>query len=335
MSARRWLMLLGMLLALACGQARADTCSIAQTNIVFPSVSSITTSDAYVNATFKVTCTWTSFLTALVLPNATVCLYLGGGSGNTSANVTLPRQLSNGSKRVNYNLYTDTTYSPAKVWGGWSGSDTSTNLITFTLTSSANGSMTQDVNLYGKLNADATLSSMNVGPDNLEFTSNFAGGSVLMRYVFFVTPLGCLLGSSVTMPFTVSANVINDCTINVGNLAFPNASLLSSAVRTTSTLTTRCSLNTPYRVTFSAGTTSGNSISARRMIGGPTNELVTYQISNSLDGPSLGDGTGGTVTIGGTGTGATQTQTVYGMVPSQSTPTPGDYKDTVVATVWF
>jgi spore coat protein U-like protein len=338
MSARRWMILLGMLLALACGQARADACSIAQTDIVFPSVSSITTSDAYVNAKFKVTCTWTSFVAGLLFPNATVCLYLGGGSGNSNANVTIPRQLSNGTKRVNYNLYTDTSYSAAKVWGGWSGTDTTGNAITFTLTKSDNliGSLTQDVNLYGKLNADANLSSMNVGPDNLVFTSNFTGANVLMRYIFFLTGSNnCLLGTSIGMPFNVSASVINDCTINIGNLAFPNASLLSSAVRTTSTLTTRCSLNTPYRVTFSAGTTPGNSISARRMIGGPSNELVTYQISNTLDGPSLGDGSGGTLTIDGTGNGATQTQTVYGLVPPQSTPTPGDYKDTVVATVSF
>jgi spore coat protein U-like protein len=337
MSVRRWLMLLGMLLALACGQARADTCTVVAPNFSFSEVSSITTSDVYVKGTFRVTCNWTNILTGLVFPNATVCLSIGGGSGNASANVTNPRQLSGGGKLVNYNLYTDTSYSAAKIWGGWTGTDTAANVITFTLNKSDNlvGSLTQDIDVYGKLNADASLSSINVGPDNLNLTSNFAGVAQ-MRYIFFLTPgLGCALGTTVAMPFTASARLINDCTINIGNLAFPNSSLLSSAVRTTSTLTTRCSLNTPYRVTFSAGTTPGNSISARRMTGGPTSELVTYQISNTLDGPSLGDGSGGTVTIGGTGNGAIQTQTVYGMVPPQSTPTPGDYKDTVVATVSF
>lgn len=338
MKLRHCLMVLGVLLAVACGQARADACTVAQTNIVFPSVSSITTSDAYVNANFKVTCTWSSFLAGLLFPNATVCLYLGGGGGNSNANVTLPRQLANGSKRINYNLYTDSSYAAAKVWGGWAGTDTSANVISFTLTKSDNviGSLVQDVNLYGKLNADATLSGMNVGPDDLSFTSSFGGGNVLMRYMFFLTGTGnCLLGTSVAMPFQVSANVINDCTINVGSLAFPNSSLLTSAVRTTATLSTRCSLNTAYKVTFGAGSTIGNTMAVRKMVGGPSSELVSYRISNTLDGTSLGDGSGGTVFMGGTGTGSTQNQTVFGLVPSQTTPSPGDYKDTVVATVWF
>lgn len=340
MRARRclWSLLsLCMLLMLACGQARADNCSVAQTNITFPTVSSITTSDAYANANFKVTCTWDSLVGGLLFQNATVCLYLGGGSGNSNANVTVLRQLSNGSKRVNYNLYTDASYSAAKVWGGWAGSDTAANVIQFTLTKTGGfGTLTQDVNLYGKLNADATLAATSVGPDDLNFTSDFTGANVLMRYTFFLTGTGnCLLGVSVAMPFQVNANVINDCTINIGNLAFPNSSFLSGPVRTTTSLTTRCSLNTAYKVTFGTGNTPGNTIAARKMIGGPSNELVVYQMSNVLDGANLGDGSGGTVVISGTGTGATQTQTVYGRVPAQTTPTPGAYKDTVVATVWF
>ena len=62
---------------------------------------------------------------------------------------------------------------------------------------------------------------------------------------------------------------------------------------------------------------------------------MSFQISNSLDGASWGDGSGGTTIVSGTGTGAMQTQTVYGLVPPQSTPSPGDYKDTVTATVVF
>lgn len=338
MPPRRWLIWLGMLLALACGQARADDCTVAQTNLVFPSVSSISTSDVYVNGNFKVTCTWTSFLAGLLFPNATVCLYLGGGSGNSSANATIPRQLLSGSKRVNYNLYTDTSYSAAKVWGGWAGSDTAANVISFTLTKSDNvvGALTRDVNIYGKLNADATLSSMNVGPDDLTFSSSFGGGSVLMRFMFFLTGTGnCLLGTSVAMPFNVEAKVINDCTITVGNLVFPDSSLLTSAVRSTTSLSTRCSLNTPYKVTFDKGKASGATVAARKMTGGPTNELVAYRISNTLDGVSLGDGSSGTAVIADTGTGSTQTRTIYGLVPAQTTPSPGDYKDSVLATVSF
>jgi spore coat protein U-like protein len=129
--------------------------------------------------------------------------------------------------------------------------------------------------------------------------------------------------------------VINDCTINVGPLVFPDTSLLTSAVRSTATLTTRCSLNTAYTVTFDVGSTTGNTYALRKMKGGPSNELVTYRISNTLDGAGLGDGTGGTTVFSGTGNGATQSRTVYGMVPAQQTPAPGTYKDSVTATVSF
>jgi spore coat protein U-like protein len=336
MNARRYLLLLGLLLALFCGQARADSCSVAQSDMVFPAISSISTTDVYLNANFKVTCTWTSFVAGLLFPNATVCLYLGAGT-NSSSTVTVPRQLANGTKVVNYNIYTDTSYSAAKIWGGWSGTSTSANVITFTLTKSGGvGALSQDVFLYGKLNADATLSAINVGPDNLTVSSAFGGGGVLMRYMFFLNGLGdCTLGTSVAMPFQVSANLINDCNINIGNLAFPNSSLLNSAVRTTSSLTVRCSNSTAYRITFSAGTTVGNTIAARKMVNAGTLEQVAYQLSNVLDGASLGDGSGSTVVVGGTGDGTTKTQTLYGLVPSQNTPSPGDYKDTVTATVWF
>lgn len=337
MNLRRCLLLIGTSLALACGQARADNCSIATNNITFPTVSSISSSDVYASATFTVTCTWDNILSGLVSPNVAVCLYLRGGSGNTSSNATLPRQLANGTKRINYNLYTDSSYAAAKVWGGWAGTDTAANVITFTLTKSDNlvGSLTYDVKLYARLNADATLAATDVSSGNLTFSSAFGAGSVLMRYTFFSLGLvDCLLGVSVAMPFTVSAPVINDCTINVGTLVFPDTSLLSSAVRSTTTLTTRCSLNTAYTVTFSSGN-PGNTLLARKMKGGPSNELVAYQISNTLDGASLGDGTGGTVALSGTGNGATQARTVYGLVPPQLTPSPGDYKDSVIATVTF
>lgn len=333
--ARRWLPALGLLLMLLCGQARADGCTVAQSDIVFPTVSSISPTDVYASANFKVTCTWTSFAAGLLFPNATVCLYLGAGS-NSSTTVTAPRQLASGAKAVNYNIYTDSTYSAAKIWGGWAGTSTAANVITFNLTKTGGvGALMQDVNLFGKLNADSTLSSLVVGPDDLLATSNFGAGSVIMRYIFFLTGLGdCTLGTTVSMPFQVRANVINDCSINVGSLVFPNSSLLTSALRTTSSMNIQCSKNTAYRIVFS-GSANGGSMSARKLKNTGTAELVTYQISNTLDGASLGDGSGGTVLLSGTGDGGVASQTVYGIVPPQTTPSPGDYKDTITATVSF
>ena len=326
--------LLALLLVLLGGHARADSCTIAPQNIVFPSVSSISSVDVYASATFQVTCTWTNFLGNLLTPSVTVCLYLGAGS-NSSSTVTSTRQVGNGAMRANYNIYTDATYAPAKIWGGWIGTDTPTPIV-FTLTKGGGvGSLVQNVTLFGKLSADATLSGLAVGPNDLTFTSDFGAGSGLMQYIFFLTgTAACALGPTLPIVFQVRAAVINDCNINVGNLAFPNSSLLNSNVRTTSTMSVQCSKSTPYRVALSAGA-NGAATTARRMRNVSNTELLSYQISNTLDGASWGDGSGGTTIVSGTGTGAMQTQTVYGLVPPQSTPSPGDYKDTVTATVVF
>jgi hypothetical protein len=46
-------------------QARADSCTLTASDIVFPSVSSISSSDAFTASTgWKVTCTWTAFTTS-------------------------------------------------------------------------------------------------------------------------------------------------------------------------------------------------------------------------------------------------------------------------------
>ncbi|MYM21169.1 fimbrial major subunit CsuA/B family protein [Duganella sp. FT135W] len=335
MMARRWLILLGLLLALLGGQARADSCTLTASDIVFPSVSSISSSDAFTSSTsWNVTCNWTAFTTALVAPNVTVCLYLGAGT-NSSASVTAPRQMANGAVKANYNLYSDTSYAASKIWGGWAGTTTSTTPIILTMTKTGGtGSLSQSFTVYGKLTADATLAANSVGASDITVTSDFGSGSALVQYLF--TLLGsavCTLGPTAAIPFQVRANVINDCNINVGNIAFPNSSLLSSTVRSTSSMSIRCSAGTAYRVLLSyGGNGSGTARNMKKIAG---TELVSYQLSNTLDGTTWADGASGTLVVGGTGDGTTVSQTVFGRVPVQSTPSPGDYKDTITATVQF
>ena len=48
-----------------------------------------------------------------------------------------------------------------------------------------------------------------------------------------------------------------------------------------------------------------------------------------------GDGTAGTSMATGGGTGNQQVVNVYGVVPAQTTPAPGNYSDTITATISF
>lgn len=333
--ARRWLILLGLLLALLGGQARADSCSLTASDIVFPNVSSISSSDAFTASTgWNVTCTWTAFTTALLAPNVTVCLYLGAGS-NSSSTVTNPRQMGNGAVKVNYNLYSDTSYAAAKIWGGWPGTSTSSTPIVITMTKSGGtGSLSQAITVYGKLSADATLAANSVGATDLAVTSDFGSGSAQIQYLF--TLLGspvCTLGPTAAIPFQVRGKVINDCNISIGNIAFPDTSLLSSAVRSSANMSIRCSVNTAYRILLSYGSNASGTTRQMKKLSGT--ELVAYQLSNSLDGTTWGDGSSGTVVVTGTGDGNSTSQTVFGRVPAQTTPSPGSYKDTITATVQF
>ncbi len=334
--ARRWYILLGLVLALLGGSARADNCTIAAADFPFPSVSSISSSDVYASATFQVTCNWTSFLGGLLTPNVTVCLALGAGT-NSSATVTAPRQLANGAVVANYNIYSDGSYAASKIWGGVAGTSTSGQGISFQLVKSGGvGSLVQNVPLFARLSADATLAANAVGVNDVQVTSDFNASSATMYYQFsLLGVLGCAVPTgSVPIPFQVRATVINDCNISIGNLAFPDSGLLTGTLNSSASVSLRCSKNTLYRIALSSGTNSSN-VAARRMKKVSGAETVSYQLLDGVNGSNWGDGTGGTTVVSGQGDGTTITKVVYGKVPPQTTPSPGDYKDTVTATVQF
>ncbi|GAB3338074.1 hypothetical protein GCM10027565_36630 [Bordetella tumulicola] len=63
---------------------------------------------------------------------------------------------------------------------------------------------------------------------------------------------------------------------------------------------------------------------------------MRYQLyTSSARSVIWGDGTSGTAAVTAAGSGLAQTLTIYGSVPAQSTPTPGTYRDTIIATISF
>jgi len=334
---RAWIVLFGLFLALAGGQAHADSCSASMTDVVFTPVSPIAGANAYATGTVTVTCTWTGITSIspfpVLLPNATVCLYLGNGTNSAS---TTPRQLKYGSQTLNYNLYSDASYAAAKIWGAPAVTATPVPIVlNMTKTGSA-GSIVQTVTVYGKLTADASLAAaQTAGTSSAWYISDFGAGSAAIQYFFFVSGLpGCTLGPVAGLSFEARAEVINDCTINVNTLAFPSSGLLSSALRSTATMSVGCSANAAYQIALNGGSVAGN-VAARAMKNTINSDQVSYQLSNTLDGTIWGDGTAGTIMVTGTGDGTVHTQTVYGKVPAQSSVTPGNYSDTVTALVSF
>jgi spore coat protein U-like protein len=99
-----------------------------------------------------------------------------------------------------------------------------------------------------------------------------------------------------------------------------------------------CTSGTPYKVGLSAGNGVGATTSARKMTrtSAPLS-TVSYGLYRDLArSQNWGNDTaGGTDTPSGTGAGTVTSYPIYGRVPPQATPEPGDYLDTIVLSVVF
>ena len=332
---RRLLLCLIVLLGCASGAARADTCSVSMTNINFGNISPISGTDYTAQATGTFSCVFSSLnLGQLLTPNAQVCISLGLGTNSPSA---LPRKLGNGSNRMDYNVYVDGTYAPAKIWGGASVTGAPS---TFAMTLSAGllappGTYSMNFTVYAKIPAGTSLAAVpTVANANTVYTSSFAGAGTYTYTTYGLINLaGCTVNSG-SFGFTVNATAINDCTIGVTPMAFANASILTGNLRSTSTVSVRCVNNNAYQIALNGGVVAA-SVTGRQMKNTLTTDKVNYLLSATLDGPVWGDGTAGTSMVTGTGTGASVPLTIFGRVPAQTSPRPGDYKDTVTATIYF
>ena len=313
--------------------ARADSCSASMTDIVFTGVNPTAGTDYYANGTLTVTCTWTALTgipPLLLFPNVAVCVYLGTGSGGGTGN---PRYMSSGGNQLSFNLYVDNTYSAASIWGG-NGLPASSAYVSGTMTGLlALGTFSRSITIYGKIPGSALAGVKTAGNADTLYSASFAGfGSI--SYAFYgLIASPCTAGATSTFAFNAKATVANNCLIDTGNLAFGSNSVLNSAVRSNAAMNVRCTANTSYQVSLGAG--GSGDVSARTMRNAATGETVAYRISGTPDGAVWGDGSRGTAVVTGVGSGAVQTITMYGQVPAQKTPSPGDYKDTVIATLVF
>ncbi|CDG85416.1 Csu type fimbrial protein [Janthinobacterium agaricidamnosum] len=335
---RRARLLLLTLLLLCAGAARADVCTVTMSDINFGQVSPIGATDYTATGTGSVSCTWSllspTFPFILLFPNVVVCLNAGLGSNSLTAT---PRTLGNGSNRMEYNLYRDASYAAASIWGG-PGVVGATTPISFSMTSPnilIGGTLVQAFTVYAKIPVGTTLAAVpTVANSDTVYNSSFTGAATITYAFYNLIKPACTPGSSNTFAFQVNATAVNNCTITATPLAFGTNSVLTGNVRSTATLSVRCVNNNAYQIALNGGLVTA-SVANRQMKNVSTADTVAYQLSAMLDGPLWGDGTAGTSMVSGTGTGVALPITVYGRVPAQGTPIPGDYKDTVTATVYF
>jgi spore coat protein U-like protein len=328
--------LLALLLVLLCGTARADGCSVAMTDVVFTPASTINTAGNAVTATARVTCTWDALNlgTGLALfPEVSVCLGLGPG---TNASSYTARNLYNAASGVSipYNLYRDAART--QPWGSVA-QGASINIAMSRGSGTGVASRFTDVTIYGFIPYSSSIAT--TVPTAINSTATYSASfaaATTMNYSFFLSGVQlCTLGGTGSFPFQVKADISSDCTITADPLSFGSAAVLSAPVRSTAAIRVLCSKGAAYQIALNGGAVANN-VAGRQMQNlSNGSERISYSLSGSLDGPVWGDGSAGTQTVGGTGTGSQGTVTIYGMVPAQSTPSPADYKDTVTATITF
>ena len=126
------------------------------------------------------------------------------------------------------------------------------------------------------------------------------------------------LATAVTTTFQVQATVNAQCTITAVNLTFPAVDPLNSQTDGATTVTVKCTKNSPYTVGLNAGTTTGSTIAQRLMANGADTmdyNLYTDAGRSSIWGNSAGSWVSGT----GAGMGTAQVLNVYGRVAAGQT----------------
>ncbi|SAL28951.1 Csu type fimbrial protein [Caballeronia humi] len=303
----------------------AQSCTGSPSNLNFGTISPVSGTSTGASSTITIRCSGFP----LALP-VRACVNLGVGSGGTTY---APRTALNGTSQLQYNLYADS--AGGVVWGSRRTTSYSPVAVNIPLTSSggtASGSATLTV--YGRVPASQ--------PDLVAgtYTSTFAGTAQAeldyQQYVIAAPSCATMSTPALALPFTVNASVINDCTISATNINFGTAGVLSTTLTATGTLTVACTNDDAYSIALSPGTGSGATVADRRMTKSGGNEQIRYQLYRNAAGTiAWGDGTSGTSTAAGEGTGTSQSFTVYARVLPQTTPSAGTYVDTIIATITY
>jgi spore coat protein U-like protein len=151
---------------------------------------------------------------------------------------------------------------------------------------------------------------------------------------------GTAFAGTATSNLAVTANVTASCSINAGALALtydPVVANQATASTSTATLSVACTTGSASTITLSQGSNAGagstDATPLRRALNGTT-DYLNYQLYSTPDYQTVWGNTNATG-ASHTGTGTTDTVTVYASIPASQNIPAGSYADTVVATITF
>lgn len=309
-----------VMLALLPGRAQAQSCSVTISDMDFGAVSPLSTTAVDALATLRITCT--------SIPNRSsvkICASISDGSGGSSGAVRLMRGPS--SSTLSYQLFQDS--SRTRGWGATDNTQLGA-VPAFSLGNGSNNAATGTTSIYARLYGSQT----NALPGS--YTSAYTGVETAFTYAAYTSgaTANCegFAGSGVARPeFDVTASPAAGCSITSSDLTFPAVGVLTAAIQAEASLSVTCTNKTTYSVGIDNGI-SGTSPTARKMTSA-AGTSITYGLYRNAARTLAWGGSGQTAS--GTGTGGSQTMTVYGIVPVQTTPAPGTYSDRVVVTLTY
>ena len=137
---------------------------------------------------------------------------------------------------------------------------------------------------------------------------------------------------------TVTASVLASCVVGTSALAFPSstsAAIAAGNVDAVGNVTVNCTTGSGYTVSLDAGSGTGGTLASRKMSAGGS-QLLSYSIYTTATRTTVwGDGSSGSATISGTGTGLSQSIFAYGRIFGGQIATAANYADIVNVTVRY
>jgi spore coat protein U-like protein len=191
---------------------------------------------------------------------------------------------------------------------------------------------------------------------NVSLEINFLENERVMKTNFNQSPLKRAIVSAIALGFTilgtqshadtgtsimnVSATVRHSCSIDTTPMAFGTydgvVANASTTLNATATIISTCTSGAAAQITMNAGAYEGSvstDVPVRRMTAGASEYLV-YQVYSDVSRKTIwgnSDPTG----VSFTGTGAPQTLTVYGSIPSAQIVPEGEYSDQIIVTITY
>jgi spore coat protein U-like protein len=287
--------------------ASAQSCTVSMTNVAFGTVNVLPGTAVDTTATMAVTCGGGG-----ATVRACVNITCGSACDSTSRQMNGPT-----SRTARYDLYADAARTTP--WGSWqTGYDTAGIQVSMP----KNGTVNQTV--YARFLASQPTDIAG------SYTSTVSASITYVQQGTTNCPVGTLTNTSTA---TATATVSSNCTIAATAISFGNQGILSSNKDAQGTLNVQCTNALPYAVSLDGGLSGATNPAQRKMTFSGAN--IVYGLYRDAARSLPWGSSAGVDTVSGTGTGLTQSINVFGRVAPQTTPSPGTYTDTIVATITY